>query len=185
MKFPGNREPRIKEPSPEEGSYEIVELTADDWLEMRNLRLEALQNEPRAFGDKHEEASQRTEEEWRSLFTTGRYFCARQGGKLVGMMCLVLGTEGGGKDPQTANVYSVYVQKDARSQGIGRAILDRVIQEARSADMKALRLEVGVGQKYAKQLYENVGFTDGGLSTEKISHGSELIDKTVMTLSLQ
>jgi len=49
-------------------------------------------------------------------------------------------------------------QKDLRGQGIGRAVLDALVGEARSLDAHAIWLETNGDLKAAIRLYEESGF---------------------------
>lgn len=54
---------------------------------------------------------------------------------------------------------SMYVVPEARSRGVGRALLDEAVRRAKSmAGLKELVLAVTIGNASAKQLYLNVGF---------------------------
>ena len=44
----------------------IRRLTEDDWLAFSQVRLTALQTDPKVFGSNYERESQMTEAEWRS-----------------------------------------------------------------------------------------------------------------------
>lgn len=179
MKFPGSSEPRAgREPSPESGSFEIVELTKDDWQQLRDLRLQALKNAPRAFDQTVEEASAQSESEWKHKLTTGRYFCAKEGGKLVGMVCVV--KDKGEKREHVLNVYSVYVAPEARGKGVAKALFDRVMQEASDGVTKKIRLQVASDNESAKGLYENFGFQQVGFLKGELNVDGSFVDELVM-----
>jgi putative acetyltransferase len=54
----------------------------------------------------------------------------------------------------------MYVREDARRRGIGRALLERIEAQARSAGLTLLRLETGIYQVEALPLYRGAGFYD-------------------------
>ncbi|MGH7044090.1 MAG: GNAT family N-acetyltransferase [Acetobacteraceae bacterium] len=90
------------------------------------------------------------------LFRPGiRFFIARSGGAAVGCGGIaLLGTY--------AEVKRMYVRDAARRQGVGKALLGRIEQDARGAGLGLLRLETGVHQAAAVGLYERSGFTERG-----------------------
>lgn len=180
MKFPGgnNERPRAQDDVVESGGYEIVELTANDWQEMKELRLQALKNSPRAFGQTLEDAQSQTETEWRKRFETGRYFCAKENGKLVGMLCVV--RERGDKVDHTVNIYSVYVTPEARGKGVARALFDRVMAEYVDGKTRKMRLQVAADNQAARTLYESLGFQQVGYLKDELHVGEEYVDELVM-----
>jgi ribosomal protein S18 acetylase RimI-like enzyme len=180
MKFPGrSSEPRAgREPSPESGSFELVELTANDWQQLKELRLQALKDTPRAYGRTFAEEASQDEQEWRGKFATGRYFCAREGGKLVGMLCMV--RERGEKVSHIMNVYSVYVSPEARRRGVATALLQRVLTEAADGATRKIRLRVDADSEGAKELYASMGFSEVGYLQDEIREGDEYVDEIIM-----
>jgi ribosomal protein S18 acetylase RimI-like enzyme len=58
----------------------------------------------------------------------------------------------------SVNVHDLAVLPDFQSQGIGRALLDRVEEEARARDCCKVTLEVHDSNSGAKRLYRNSGF---------------------------
>jgi GNAT superfamily N-acetyltransferase len=52
----------------------------------------------------------------------------------------------------------MYVARDSRGHGIGRALLDRLEAEARTLGVSRLVLETGVRQVEAIALYRRAGF---------------------------
>jgi ribosomal protein S18 acetylase RimI-like enzyme len=54
----------------------------------------------------------------------------------------------------------MYVAREARGRGIGRAVLDRLEAEARTLGLARLVLETGTRQLEALALYRRAGFTE-------------------------
>jgi len=61
-------------------------------------------------------------------------------------------------DAATAEVRRMYVHRDHRRLGLARAVLDRLVDEARALGYTRLRLETGFRQQAAMALYESAGF---------------------------
>lgn len=87
----------------------------------------------------------------------GPVWLIHHGGKLAGYIAVCLGysIEFGGRD---AFVDEFFLLESFRGQGIGREVLDRVIDALRKDDVKALHLEVGKSNKRARSMYEAAGF---------------------------
>jgi putative acetyltransferase len=82
-------------------------------------------------------------------------FVARQKGVAVGCGAYQL------RDDGSAEVKSMFVTAEARGRGIGRAVL-AAIEDALRGRVASLRLETGVKQLAAIQLYESAGFVRRG-----------------------
>src|SRR4051794_35787926 len=65
-------------------------------------------------------------------------------------------------DAERGEVKSMRVEDAWLGQGIGRAILDHIIGEARRVGMRSLWLETGVAFRPARRLYERAGFAYTG-----------------------
>jgi GNAT superfamily N-acetyltransferase len=87
----------------------------------------------------------------------GTILLARRAEESVGVACLArtFTLEHGG---YVWWLDELYVIPELRSQGIGKALLDRAIALAREADAAALELEVEVEHARAARLYERAGF---------------------------
>ena len=82
-----------------------------------------------------------------------RFFLARLRGTAVGCGGVAL-------FPDFAEVKRMYVRDSARRNGVAGAILARIEQEVRGAGLSLLRLETGVRQVAAMQLYARAGFQE-------------------------
>jgi GNAT superfamily N-acetyltransferase len=62
--------------------------------------------------------------------------------------------------PSIGEIKRMYVRPESRKQGLGRALMDRLIQEARQIGYRRLRLDSAQFMKEAHQLYKSVGFRE-------------------------
>ncbi|RLK51202.1 [SSU ribosomal protein S18P]-alanine acetyltransferase [Alkalispirillum mobile] len=60
------------------------------------------------------------------------------------------------------HILNLCVSPDRRREGVGRALIDRVIQEAPAHEVQELFLEVRPSNKAAQALYRSVGFEQVG-----------------------
>jgi ribosomal protein S18 acetylase RimI-like enzyme len=72
----------------------------------------------------------------------------------MGFVFCVLGDRG----RKTAHITDIYVRPEARSQGIGTALLTGVLEPARAAGLDHVSLEVLIRNSDARRLYERLGF---------------------------
>ena len=143
----------VSEPSP----FIVTRLEPEEWPLYKALRLESLQVNPEAFGSTYDSAVAHPDERWRGMLEAGRLsdtgfmLFARKGEEVLGMIgCFRPVADG------PLQVVSYYVTPKARGQGLGRALLNRLIQDAAKVE---LRLAVRKGQSAAIAVYENAGFT--------------------------
>ena len=67
---------------------ELVRLVADDWEDFRQVRLASLADSPQAFGARHADWVDATEEQWRARLTdVPLTLVGRSEGRLVGVVC--------------------------------------------------------------------------------------------------
>lgn len=83
-----------------------------------------------------------------------RLFVARRDGLPVACGALRIDAEGYGE------IKRMYVIPEARGEGLGRAILARIEDQARREGLALLRLETGIRQAEAIALYERSGYSD-------------------------
>ncbi len=79
------------------------------------------------------------------------FFTASNGAQMLG--CAALAAR-----PAYGEIKSMFVSDAARGQGVGAALIARLIQEARAQGLADLKLETGTGLDSALRLYERHGF---------------------------
>ena len=84
----------------------------------------------------------------------GRFYLARYNNAIAGVGCLKKLGEGVGE------VQRMYVLPAFRGKGIGRAIVDRLVADARMIGYRQLKLESLEFLKEAHSLYRSVGFRE-------------------------
>jgi GNAT superfamily N-acetyltransferase len=55
-------------------------------------------------------------------------------------------------------IEELFVEPSSRRRGIARALIERLISDARSAGVRALELEIDAGHEPARALYRRLGF---------------------------
>lgn len=140
---------------------EIRQLVESDAGAFRELRLRALLEHPEAFINAYElEAGkpvERVAEELGAATAESFHLGAFIDGKLAGIAHFY--RQEGSKLRHRALIGGMYLEPERRGLGIGKALLDRCIQHARSLpDLEDLVLWVILGNERAKALYETAGF---------------------------
>jgi GNAT superfamily N-acetyltransferase len=85
---------------------------------------------------------------------TGRFYLVEQQGQAVGVGCLKKLAPGVGE------VQRMYLQPHARGVGAGRALMEQLVEDARTLGYQSLRLESLNVLEAAHTLYRSIGFRD-------------------------
>lgn len=87
----------------------------------------------------------------------GRIWLVRVEGEIAGYiaLCFSYSIEFAGKD---AFVDEFFIEERHRGRGLGRRVLERIVEEARALGVQALHLEVARTNQRARALYESLGF---------------------------
>jgi ribosomal protein S18 acetylase RimI-like enzyme len=142
---------------------DIRPVNEDDWRVMRDIRLDALRDDPGAFGSSYAREAVFTEADWRRR-AGGHGFLAY----LPELSPSPVGIVGGVEDknaganagaPGTAEMVSMWVRPQARGRQVGTALVAAIVAWARAHDITRLNLCVTETNKPARLLYERCGFT--------------------------
>ncbi|HEV3328793.1 MAG TPA: GNAT family N-acetyltransferase [Acidimicrobiales bacterium] len=137
----------------------VERLDPASWERLRRIRLRALDDAPDAFGSSAAAERDQDQAEWHRLIGLGPWWLAVEGGDDVGMVA-------GGRrerDARTRWVYSMWVDRPWRGRDVAGALLDAVVDWARSDGAARLGLDVTDRVPRARRFYERYGFVATGV----------------------
>ena len=163
---------------------EVRRLTPADASAYRALRLRALWEFPQAFTSSHADDEKLPLEatEKRLNSSHRRFWGAFLDGDLVGMVGLDRETRP--KNQHKATVVGLYVAHEQMGCGIGRALLEALVEDARAWGLELLVLTVTHAESSARRLYERCGFRSFGIEPRAIKVDGHFYAKNHMYMEL-
>jgi RimJ/RimL family protein N-acetyltransferase len=152
----------------------------------RQLRLEALQNHPTAFGQDYTEAAARPRKYWEEALTINddekAIYLAEQEQQLIGMTGIsrVLHK----RASHSANVWGVYVRPEWRGNHIAEALIHSCLTWAKEKNVVVVKLGVLANNQSAVRCYERCGFKTYGVEPKGISYDGVFYDGYLMAIEL-
>jgi ribosomal protein S18 acetylase RimI-like enzyme len=166
----------------------VRRLIPSDAATYRAMMLEGYERHPDAFTSSVAERSVLPIAWWEGRLKDDAsademVFGAFQGGRLAGVAGL--GFETREKARHKGTLFGMYVPEEFRGLGIGRALVNAVLAEARARDgAKVIQLSVTDGNRAAQSLYEHCGFVVFGVEPFAMREGSAFFSKVHMWCDL-
>lgn len=136
---------------------EVTELSPHDWRLFKDIRLEALQSDPDAFGATLKGEASWNDEEWIKRISDPKrfYLFAKSYDKITGMVGVAQSKE----EEKILIVIGMYINKEFRKQGLGKRLLEEALDRARKFEgYDNIKLWVHKDQHPAINLYKSMGF---------------------------
>jgi ribosomal protein S18 acetylase RimI-like enzyme len=165
----------------------VRKLIKHDADHYRNIRLEALSNNPDSFGTMHDEEAVRATDNFREripLVDNNNFIlgCYRDE-DLIGIVAFH--QESRIKLRHKAYIRSMYVQPEYRKKGIGKLLLNELIARAKAIkEIEILLLDVVTSNLPAKQLYLSFGFQRYGIEKMAYKLNHQYFDLEYMSLPI-
>jgi ribosomal protein S18 acetylase RimI-like enzyme len=172
------------------GAVTITRFAPQQWLVYRALRLASLADSPDAFGAQLAQQQAWPDMLWQMRLKAGIFsadacpLLAQCDGGPAGLIWGKLepahGPDGGAPE---VHVYQVWVAPAYRGRAVGRALLDAVIEWARSKNAHAVKLSVAFSATAAAHLYRRAGFVPVG-KPQRLRDGELLLTQPMQLLLL-
>ena len=160
---------------------EIKKLASSRWKDYRALRLEALKNDPIAFGSSYNEEIKLSNNEWKRRIKNSLF--ALLNDKPIGTIVYIF--ENKTKTKHIANIYGVYVKKEYRGQGVGKKLVESAISLIKkNKNIIKINLNVNPKQKAAVKLYKKYGFKTIGVLKKDLYVNGKFYDELIMEKQL-
>lgn len=150
-------------------------LTADEWVELRSIRLAALQESPQSFLSTYQREILYDADRWRAEFTRGKWYIGTIADRPVGLLGVTRESE---VPVHECYLEYLWVSPEYRRSGVALGMLTAVFERLRAAAIRTVFVWVLDGNEAAGYLYERIGFVRSshrqllaarpGLSEEKL-----------------
>jgi ribosomal protein S18 acetylase RimI-like enzyme len=163
---------------------DVRRLTADDAPAYRALRLRSFREHPESFTTSAEElAAQPVADSARRLADPRlKFWGAFDSATLCGSVGLEL--DGRVKNRHKGKVVGMYVPAEWAGRGVGSALIETLVADARASGLELLVLSVTEGNSRAAKLYERCGFRSFGIEPRAIKVAGRAYAKNHMVLEL-
>lgn len=156
---------------------QIRQLSSEDAVLYKQIRLEALKLNPEAFASDFETESKKPLGFYEENIKEVRIFGAFNNSEIVGMVGLVI--KEGLKLNHKGLIWGVYVKGEYRGRGIAKRLMQTALNCAKE-QVELVQLSVVKDNKSAYNLYVSLGFEEYGLEKHAIKYQEQYFDDVLM-----
>jgi len=157
-------------------------LTQEDWQPWKLLRLEALKNSPESFGSSYEEEANWPDLDFQNSLTKSDIFGVFVDNSLVS--CAGFYSLNSAKTKHRGVIWGMYTRPECRGQGIASALIQTIINHAKSHVTQQLHLTCVTSNLGAVAFYQKQGFKIYGTEPRALKIGDTFFDEHLMILDL-
>ena len=161
---------------------DIRRLTSANAAAYREIRLAGLRDSPEAFGSTFRRENAQPLTWFCDRLRNSQVFGAFRSTDLLGIAGFVI--REGEKERHKGLLVGMYVRPDARKIGIGRQLVEAVIDFARER-VELLQLSVVSDNEPARRLYSLLGFVEYGVEKSSLKQDGRYYDEILMALDLR
>jgi len=147
----------------------------------REIRLAGLKCDPAAFGSTFETENAQALTSFAARLGSSAVFGAFDCADLLGIAGFVI--RRGVKESHKGLLWGMYVRPHARKAGVGRKLVEAVIDFARG-HVELLQLTVVSDNQRARRLYASLGFVEYGIEKNSLKQDGRYFDEILMAMDL-
>ena len=156
---------------------QIRRLETSDAALYRDIRLEALKQNPEAFGSTFEQENAQPLSWFEAAVGRSDIFGAFLDGALAGIAGYV--AQQSPKQAHKALLWGMYVRPAGRKSGLGKRLVAGVLSHARGR-VEMVQLTVVSENEAARRLYNALGFVEYGLEKRALKQDGKYYDEVLM-----
>ena len=156
---------------------QIRRLEVSDAALYRDIRLEALQKTPEAFGSTFERESAEPLSWFEARLRLADIFGAFLDGKLAGIAGY--SAQENLKQAHKGLLWGMYIRAEARNMGLGKMLVAAVLDHARGR-VELVQLSVVSENESARKLYRAMGFVEYGYEKNALKQSGRYYDEVLM-----
>ena len=160
---------------------QIRRLMPADAALYREIRLAGLKCDPAAFGSTFETENAQPLTSFAARLGSSAVFGAFDRCDLAGIAGFVI--RRGAKEAHKGLLWGMYVRPHARKAGVGRKLVEAVIDFARE-HVELLQLTVVSDNQRARRLYASLGFVEYGIEKNSLKQDGRYFDEILMAMDL-
>lgn len=161
--------------------FTLRPLTAEDAALYRDIRLEGLADSPDAFASTLECEQDEPLDRFAARLDNSFVLGAFRGLRLVGVAGFYVQPKP--KHMHKGMLWGMYVRPEARQAGIGRRLVEALIEHSR-LHVELLQLLVISDNAPARRLYASLGFVEYGIERHATKYRGQYHDDVLMALPL-
>lgn len=135
---------------------QVRRVLAEDWQELRRVRLAAMSDAPDAFGSTYERELSFDEAGWLERIARSPWWLAWDGARAIGVIAAY--TVAPDAVPDDRHVVSMWVDPSTRGTGVADALMEALTEWAIGDGARTLSLWVVESNERARRFYERHGF---------------------------
>ena len=156
---------------------QIRRLETSDTASYREIRLEALKQNPEAFGSTFERENEQPLSWFEAVLGRSDIFGAFLDGTLAGIAGYA--AQESSKQAHKAVLWAMYVRSVTRNSGLGKRLVAAVLDHARGR-VEMVQLTVVSENEGARRLYSALGFVEYGFEKRALKQGGLYFDEVLM-----
>lgn len=166
-----------------------LKIKEDEWQKYKKVRLEALKNDPQAFGSSYDRENKKSDNEWKEKLMLSNTADSKK--IFVGIDndsngFLAIGAAYAENDLGEWNLIAIYVDPKHRGQGISKILSSEIINTLKARrNVRRLILRVNVNQQAAVNLYRSLGFVIINKEEKQLLGDGNFYDEFEMALDLK